>query len=168
MTEKSWIAKSVESLNSEQSWTGRTYIHKQLFIAQVLELGEVPFRFELYHFGPYSFEVDHLIAEMEAFGELEKRYTSPGYGPRYSTTSLANSDLADTDSEALDSIASAIRNFNSVDLELIATCLWVERREGESVDDVITDRVKEIKPKYSSSQIQHALAQARSLARELV
>jgi uncharacterized protein YwgA len=167
MSGRAWIAASVDNLNNVKSWTGRIHIHKHLFIAQILGLAKVPFQFELYHFGPYSFQVDHIIADMETFGELDKQYSKPGYGPRYFTTELAESSLSAEDENALELVADQIRSFNSSDLELIATCLWVERREQETDDEVIVDRVKEIKPKYPTSQIRAALSQARTLSAEL-
>jgi len=167
MSDKAWIAASIDKLNQVRSWTGRTHIHKHLFIAQVLNLAPVPFRFELHHFGPYSFDADHVIADMDAFGELEKKYTKPGYGPRYSTTELAEITLKQEDLDALSLVADQLRNLNSSDLELIATCLWVEKREREAVDQIIIDRVKEIKPKYSTFEIQAALSQARQIALNL-
>lgn len=167
MSMKAWIGASVDKLNDVNSWTGRIHIHKHLFIAQVLAVANVPFQFELYHFGPYSFEADHVIAEMEAFGELEKTYVRPGYGPTYKTTDLAEDAVSDEDAAALSCVADQLRGFNSGDLELIATCLWVARREGEADERVIIDRVKEIKPKYSTLRIQSALVQARQLASKL-
>jgi hypothetical protein len=167
MTARAWIAGSVKKLNDVKSWTGRIHIHKHLFLTQVLELAEVPFQFELYHFGPYSFQVDYVIADMETFGELDKQYSKPGYGPRYFTTDLADAELSPGDEDALQRVADQIRTFNSSDLELIATCLWVERREGETDDQVIIDRVKEIKPKYPAPQIRTALLQSRTVAAQL-
>jgi uncharacterized protein YwgA len=167
MNEKAWIAASVNKLNEVRSWTGRTHIHKHLFIAQILELAPVPFHFELHHFGPYSFEADHVIAEMEAFGEVEKKYTNPRYGPRYFITDLASGEIGETESQALSEVAEQLRDLDSSDLELIATCLWVEKREGEVIDQAVCERVKDIKPKYSSAQIQSALSQARHIASNL-
>lgn len=167
MNRSAWIAASVDELNRVKSWTGRTHIHKHLFITQILGLAQVPFKFELYHFGPYSFEADHVIAEMEAFGQLGKRYEKVGYGPRYRTSELADSKVPAAAGEALGRVAEKIRLLNSSDLELIATCLWVERREEESATDTIIDRVKEIKPKYSTTRIEESLTKARGLADDL-
>lgn len=84
-----WVAAATKALADTGSWAGRTHLHKHLFITHALDLAAIPFDFELYHYGPYSFELDSVVAEMEAFGELDKRYRKPGYGPSYEVTSLA-------------------------------------------------------------------------------
>ena len=76
-----WIAAATQSLANKGSWTGRTHLHKHLFITHALGLAVIPFDFELYHYGPYSFELDSVVAEMESFGEMEKRYRMVGYCP---------------------------------------------------------------------------------------
>jgi uncharacterized protein YwgA len=165
-----WVAAATKALAEAGSWTGRTHLHKHLFITDALGLGRVPFDFELYHYGPYSFELDGVVAEMEAFGELDKRYRKAGYGPSYAITSLGEETLAELDADELDvsdKVAAKLARFDSADLELIATCLHVEVVEEEDDDDVIVPRVKEIKPKYSVSQIEWALGRARRLRKDL-
>jgi len=133
-------------------------------------LADIPFDFELYHYGPYSFELDGVLAEMEMFGELNKRYRKAGYGPSYEITSLGEEALAQLGAEEIDvsaTVAAKLARLDSAALELIATCLYVELVEGESDDDVIVPRVKEIKPKYSVSRIEWALGQARRLRNDL-
>ena len=165
-----WIAAATKALADNGSWTGRTHLHKHLFIAQALGLAEIPFNFELYHYGPYSFELDGVVAEMEAFGELEKQYRKPGYGPSYATTSFGDEAVVNLDADEVGAsreVAAKLARFHSADLELIATCLYVEIIEREDDDHVIVPRVKEIKPKYSVGQIEWALGEARRLRNEL-
>ncbi len=147
-----WIATATKTLGETGSWTGRTHLHKHLFITQALGLADIPFEFELYHYGPYSFELDGVVAEMEAFGELEKEYRKAGYGPSYEVTSLGEEAVNELDADdfrVAEKVASKLKRFDSADLELIATCLYVEIVEMEDDEDVIVPRVKEIKPKYS-------------------
>ena len=105
---------------------------------------------------------------MEAFGELEKDYQRAGYGPSYESTSLADYDLEEVSSAGLSLVADELRDFDASDLELIATCLWVERIELETDEEAIVDRVKDIKPKYPTQRIEKALQQARDLADRLI
>jgi uncharacterized protein YwgA len=168
--QKAWVAAAAKTLADSGSWTGRTHLHKHLFIMNALHLAEVPFEFELYHYGPYSFELDSVVAEMEAFGDLDKSYRKAGYGPSYETTAFGDEAISELDSHDLSmaaSVASKLSDFDSSDLELIATCLYVEAVEEEDDDDVIMQRVKEIKPKYSGGQIEWALSRARQLRAEL-
>jgi hypothetical protein len=107
---------------------------------------------------------------MEAFGELDKRYRKPGYGPSYEITSLGEEALAELDIDELrvsKKVAAKLARFDSADLELIATCIYVEVVEGEDNERAIVPRVNEIKPKYSVSQIERALSRARRLRKDL-
>jgi uncharacterized protein YwgA len=168
--QRAWVAAAAKTLGDSGSWTGRTHLHKHLFIVHALHLAGVPFDFELYHYGPYSFELDSVVAEMEAFGDLDKRYRQPGYGPSYETTPIgeeALEELAAEEVAAAEAVASSLSRFDSGGLELIATCLWVEVVEGEDDDEVIVPRVKEIKPKFSKIQIEWALEQSRRLRQTL-
>lgn len=161
--QRAWIAAAVKSLQAAGSWTGRIHLHKHLFIAQVLNAAEIPFDFELHHYGPYSFELDSDIASMEAFGDLDKNYPQPGYGPSYELTDLGKESLEDltkTELQTAKKVAERIADFGSGDLELIATCLWVRLKERESDPRVIVPRVQEIKPKYPLSRIRWALGEA--------
>jgi uncharacterized protein YwgA len=172
MTElqRAWVAVAAKALADSGSWTGRTHLHKHLFITQALNLAKVPFEFELYHYGPYSFELDSVVAEMEAFGDLEKRYRRAGYGPSYETTAFGEEAIAELDDDEVsvaETVASKLAGFDSSDLELIATCLYVEAVEGADDDDVIMQRVKEIKPKYSVTDVESALVRARRLRAKL-
>ncbi len=164
--QRAWIAAAVQALRRTGSWTGRTHLHKHLFVVQTLQLADVPFEFELHHYGPYSFELDAAVAEMEAFGDLDKEYPQPGYGPSYELTEFGNEALAEfsqQELEAAKSIANRLQNLGSSDLELIATCLWVEVREKHDDPHTIVPRVQEIKPKYSLNQVNWALDKAREL-----
>lgn len=168
--EKAWVAAAAKSLGEAGSWTGRTHLHKHLFIAQKLGGADVPFEFELYHYGPYSFELDDVVAEMEAFGDLDKRYRQAGYGPSYEVTEFGAAAVADLPSDEQDvatAVASKLARFDSADLELIATCVYVEVVEGVTRDELVVPRVKEIKPKYSEGRISWALSRARRLHAEL-
>jgi uncharacterized protein YwgA len=164
--QRAWIAAATQSLQKVESWTGRIHLHKHLFVIQVLGLAEIPFEFELHHYGPYSFELDSDIAEMEAFGELDKDYPQPGYGPSYQLTGSGRqslSELTSREQQAADDVAAKLADFDSSDLELIATCLWVKLRELENDPDLIVPRVCEIKPKYPRSRIRWALTKAEEL-----
>jgi uncharacterized protein YwgA len=162
-----WVIEAVRSLRLVDSWTGRIHVHKLLFISQILGLAAVPFNFELYQYGPYSFQLDSVIAELESDGLLSKQYPRAGYGPRYAVTAAVKSAMRAADVKALGSAARELKSQNSSDLELIATCLWVERREKVGDDEKVVARVKQIKPRYLEAEIDEKLATARAIASRL-
>lgn len=165
-----WALTAIEQLRRNGSWTGRIHVHKHLFITQVLKLANVPFEFQLYDYGPYSFELDERFVDLELSGHVARSYPQPDYGPSYSLTStgteLAHRLSSQTVSE-LSRVAAKLGKRKSQDLELIATCLWVIYRESIEDDNLILAKVQAIKPKFSLEEIRAGLEESRKLTREL-
>lgn len=165
-----WILAAADALNRHGSWTGRIHIHKHLFITQVLELANPPFEFTLHDYGPYSFELDEQIVDLEMFGHLDRSYPQAGYGPRYEPTpqGLAIAQgLAHPDTIAVNRVAEELRDRKSQDLELVATCLWVQRREKITDPAEVVKRVQRAKPKYDEKTIERSLKDADALVSRL-
>jgi len=163
----SWVSAAVEELRRADSWTGRIHVHKCLFLVRLLGLAKPPFRFEFYRFGPYSRQLDSRFSGMETLGQLEKDYPKPGYGPKYRSVEHLSDSLAPCDRDAIQKVARALGQRDSRQLELLATCLWVERHENITDDKSIIARVKELKPKYEREEIRRGLQDARRMAEEL-
>ncbi|MFG0274936.1 MAG: hypothetical protein ACF8QF_07760 [Phycisphaerales bacterium] len=167
---RAWVSAAVQRLRDEGSWAGRIHVHKLLVVAQLLGLVRVPFRFELYRYGPYSFELDELIADMENFGFVSKEYAQPGYGPRLALSSTGEEDLdslSEHELAALSTVASEFGRRGSKELELLATSLWVMEEEGVSDKDAVRVRVQELKPHRSESDTARGVDEALSLRETL-
>lgn len=133
-------------------------------------MAKPPFRFDLYLYGPYSFDLDRKIAEMEAFGFLKKDYPRPGYGPQYDLPhrqSASQVKMLDSDRKALDRVAKVVGKMDSKRLELVATCLWVSKREKVRREDDVVSRTRQIKPQYSELQIRQAMKTAAEIETKL-
>jgi uncharacterized protein YwgA len=167
---QAWLAAGIAELNRNDSWTGRIHTHKLFAVAELTNVVKPPFEFELYEYGPYSFELDREFSLAEIYGIVERTYPQAGYGPRYQLTEIGKqvaSRLEESGRTALARTAKSLGAKNSKELELLATCLWVERREHESDDGVIVRRVLELKPKYSAFEVERALKEARIVATAL-
>lgn len=169
---QAWVATAIDQLRENQSWTGRVHIHKLLYIAKELGLAAVPFEFELYHYGPYSFDLDAEIEEMQMYGQVAAEYPSPGYGPKYRLVSTGIEllkQLSGSNREQVGRVAKHLGPRNSRDLELLATCLWVKRREpSQCGSEAIVERVRQLKPRYTPDQVRAALVEAEQTASNLV
>lgn len=82
------LTKLIASLRCYGSWCGETHIQKAVFFLQ--ELTEVPFefRFVLYEYGPFSFELCDELAAMRADYLLDLEVFE-SYGPKYLATRRA-------------------------------------------------------------------------------
>jgi len=176
MSETAWILHALTELKQQGSWAGRTHLHKILFLADRLLDAKQPFEFELYRFGPYSFELDACVRNLDAAGLVEKDYSDSGttYGPRYvpfedwQSAIPTELDIPEDQKQKLQQIAKAIGNRTSSDLELIATCLWCEHDESTQGDSAIIGRVKQLKPRYQESEIKLQLSNLRKIQQSFV
>jgi len=162
-----WVTAAVQALRNAESWTGRIHVHKLLASVELLGLAHPPFDFVLYYYGPYSRELDLTIAEMQAAGLLEREYPQPGYGPRYKVVYEGSGALTPDQREAIRNTASAFAQRNSNELELLTTCLWMEKRDGVTDEREIASRVSRLKPKYGIEQIIPYVQNARDLEARL-
>lgn len=171
MSRTAWALSAIEELNAQGSWTGRVHIHKLLYLAQELRLhGQVPFVFDLYRFGPYSFDLDEHLRELASGGLVQTSLVSEGYGPKHEVAKVVRDPglkldllLSEPLSVELKRVASAVKDRPSSELELIATCLWVERKESLTDRDAVISRVRQIKPKYPVEQIGYQFDQLQLL-----
>lgn len=115
----------------------------------------VGFDYTIHFYGPYSADLDYELQNLIAKGTLTIEYTK--YGHLISTTDKKAADQNKLD----DAAANVIRDFGSkspLELELLATTLFVQRNVEDAGEPEITSGVKRIKGiKYSDSQIKTAI-----------
>lgn len=165
-----WVIEGIRALNEAGSWTGRVHTHKLFYLMSEFCEPKPPFSFQLYDYGPYSFELDRVFSEAESNGLIIRTYPKTGYGPKYLPSSVGAGHAVGSEvKEAIGKVASLLGNKSSKDLELIATCHWVERHEKLTDELAIVRRVIELKPRYSEDQpkVVAALREERLLADRL-
>ncbi len=130
-------------LEKNGSWSGETHLQKSAYLAH--ELLGVPFDFDfiLYKHGPFSFELREELDDMRANGLLTRVPQGPRYGPRLLASERGETfeqrfpKTMDRFGASLDWIADRVGDRGVLDLERLATALWVTRKlgEGSPVDD---------------------------------
>lgn len=163
---EAWVAGAIRSLNMAGSWTGRLHIHKLLVVTKLLELEQIPFRFRLYHYGPYSSGVDDTLGAMVCFGCVTETYPSPDYGPKHALTPSGEriaESLPEQARRLLDRVAKEFGQAKSQELELQATALWAKFVEECTDMDSIASRVRELKPRYTPDQVRQQVEAAERL-----
>ena len=145
-------------------------MHKALVVPKVLGLCQPPFRFELYHYGPYAYSLDEQFLEMEALGQIQRLYPKPAYGPSYRLTTAGEyllGQLSPEDRTAIRRVAEQFGDANSQHLELRATAIWVKEVEGLDEVEAIVARVSELKPRYEEARVREEVRRALKLAESL-
>jgi uncharacterized protein YwgA len=75
-----FILAVVDGLHRHGSWTGKTHVQKTLSLLRDAGVIDVPFAFVLYKHGPYSFEVEAELEQMQSYGALKVEPNPQGYG----------------------------------------------------------------------------------------
>ena len=143
-------------LNDHGSWSGETHIQKTAYLAG--ELLKIPFDFEfiLYKHGPFSFELRDELDDMRVDGLLERVPQGPRYGPRLLVSFRGREfeerfqRIMERYAQALDWITEKISDRGVLELERLATALWVTRQlqRPASADERARELVK-LKPHVS-------------------
>jgi hypothetical protein len=140
-------------LRERGSWAGETHIQKATYL--VRELLEVPvdFNFILYKHGPFSFELRDELGTMQSDQLIAREAQPPPYGPRLTTTHRGE-ELEERFPRTmqkygprLDWIADQLSNSRVIELERLATAMWVTRQLGENASvQARAEAVNELKP----------------------
>lgn len=122
------------------SWTGETHLQKASYLLSELRDVDFDFDFILYKHGPFSFELRDELASMRAEGLLDTVVPNPRYGAKIVVTRRGE-ELERQFGKALqryrgelDWIADALGAKGVMELERLATAMWMTReQEGASV-----------------------------------
>lgn len=139
-------------LDENGSWSGETHLQKAAFLLH--ELARVPFDFEfiLYKHGPFSFELRDELSSMRADRLLERQPQPAPYGPRIVVTDRGRElegRLARTMERygpVLDWIAGQTGQRNVLELERLATALWITRQNPGADAESRAGELTTIKP----------------------
>ncbi len=160
-------------LHDRGSWGGETHLQKAAYLLH--ELGGVPFDFNfiLYKHGPFSFELRDELGTMRANRLLEREVQVPPYGPRFVVTDRGRELEArfartmDRHGDALDWVAERLGDRGVMELERLATALWVTRELGEEASvDERAGRLHQVKPHVSISDSEDAVREIDELLTE--
>ncbi len=120
----------IDRLWERGSWCGETHIQKSVYFLQALLGVPLGFDFQLYKYGPYSFDLSAEIANMRA-DELLRLVPQPPYGPSFvpdEGSKLVQKLYPKTLRryfKHIEFVADIIGNKNVSDLESLATALYV-------------------------------------------
>jgi uncharacterized protein YwgA len=125
----------LDALKQRGSWCGETHLQKSVYFLQELLRVDLGFPFVLYRHGPYSFELSDEITALRADMLLNVQLRLP-YGPSLEPSDTAAALLANfertrqANQPAIDFVADQLAQYKVVDLERLATALYVTREAG--------------------------------------
>lgn len=133
LAQEAVIAGLARRMRDRGSWSGETHLQKATYLLH--ELWDVPFDFDfiLYKHGPFSFEFRDELGSMRADRLLEREVQPPPYGPRIVVTDRGREleerfgRTIERHGPALDWVADRLGDRGVMELEQLATALWVTK-----------------------------------------
>lgn len=148
---------AIAALNEVGKGESRTHIHKLLYFAQRWGIVEETFPYSLYLHGPYSYDLDQELLELEAFKKVKKFRDPAGYGARYKVDGIEVS-------EQLKRLAQWLGPKSTRILEALATAEYVE----EADESKCVAAVREVKPHLTEAEVRAAVDEIRQRRPEFV
>jgi hypothetical protein len=167
------IAELVRKLRANDSWAGETHIQKTAYFLQELLGVPLGLRFSLYKFGPYSFELRDLLAQMRGLGQLELEQQPRPYGPKLRVGESAQQlqtrfpKTLKRHDDALEFVAREIGPLGVGSLERLATALMVTKEQPETTRHQRALALTGYKPHVSIEQALEAMTTVDSIAATL-
>ena len=135
------VLELMHALRSRGSWCGETHVQKCVYLVQ--EALDLPseFEFVLYKYGPYSFDLHHLLGEMRADLLIDREPQPDPYGPTLkpsaSGANLMKRHAATTTRyrPAINLVAECFGDRRVTDLEQIGTALYVTRADAGTAEE---------------------------------
>lgn len=160
----SLVLEVVSRLHTHGSWTGKTHVQKAVFLLQSrcvlqqktdfneidLEIENIPFKFVLYHHGPYSFDLERTIEEMSSYKALTIEPMN-GYGVALwcgnnSSFLQENAPLSQEEKDEIELVCRFVGSSDVKTLERWATAAWIRHREGVCETHEVAERLHQVKP----------------------
>lgn len=160
-------------LRDNGSWTGETHIQKAAYLLHGLLGVPFDFNFILYKHGPFSFELRDELGTMGADRLIEREPQPAPFGPRLAVTQRGTElehrfqRTMRNYGPSLDWIATRLGDRGVLELERLATALWVTREmpNGASVQER-AEALNELKPHVSLVAAEEAVEEIDELLRQ--
>lgn len=157
-------------LEEQGSWCGETHIQKAAYLLR--ELFDLPlgFDFILYKHGPFSFGLRDELSTIYGDKLLMREPQDPPYGPRVRVTNRGLEleqrfqRTMERHGSQLDWLAQRLGNRGVIELERLATALWVTRHSD--TDASVHERavaVNQVKPHVSTAAAAAAVEEVDAL-----
>jgi uncharacterized protein YwgA len=136
---------------------GKTIIQKMIFF--MIEKGMFDFDYSMYHYGPYSAQVENEIDFAEKSFIINISWVEDkGYyiqrGMKYQNFAFL---LSESEKEQIDRLILEFGHLSASELSILATGLFMKNRFDVAEED-LPPIVHEIKPKYSLDAIRKLLS----------
>ena len=136
---------------------GKTQFQKLIYFLQ--ETGTpLGFKYEIYHYGPYSFDLSNSMDTLDTLGVIEISTDADGYGFHISPGPFAkNYDAPSKYAGSIDSLLKRLGSLSASNLEVKATLHFVNKvlqKKGKTDRDSVVEKVQALKPRFERAFIE--------------
>ncbi len=163
------LLRLLQALKDNNSWCGETHIQKSAYFLEKLFKVPLDLNFTLYMHGPFSFDLRDELTVMRSDLLVEIQILRPTFGPSW-VVSETGSRLAqrwprttEMFSSAIDFVASRLGPCGVVELERLATALYVTVEEQLETPDARARRIHELKPHVALEQATQAVISVEAM-----
>jgi uncharacterized protein len=137
---------------------GRTKLQKLVFFLQ--DLAPVPkYRYELRHYGPYSYELSSDVERLASLGFIDTQEDQSGYGYHIypGHRSLVDSEMLVRFEQAINQVVENFASLETAQLEIMSTIRFVDEilaskgRRPQQAE--VLDLVWKLKPHYEREYV---------------
>lgn len=137
---------------------GKTQLQKLVYLLKEFQGIELPYTYQMYHYGPYSFDLNQDLNFQAFLGEIDLKTSLSNCGYEITTRNdniSINSDIIDR----LKEIESKIANiFDETEnpikisfLEMVTTFYFISK--NYNVDEELINQFIKLKPKFNKDQV---------------
>lgn len=165
--ELSLIAHIIDTLGEFGSWCGETHIQKTAYVAKVAMGVPIESEFVLYKHGPFSFDLNKLLAEMRAQQIISVTPQGP-YGSTYAVNSGMWGALKRSmagyyapHDEKIRFVCHRLAKKKVTELERVATAIFVRLHFPGLEGDLLPRKLNELKPHIPLPEARLAFEESR-------
>lgn len=164
LTRLSVLINFAERRQRNSNRLGKTALQKLLYLLQEVYGVDLGYRFELYTYGPYEAGVMRDVDYAKSLELLSIDYDyNNGYnitpGPKAQSLDDYKEFINSKHGSLFDQLFDQFGSKNARQLELSATLVLLAKDDPDCDNDVILNRIKDIKPKYDKKELESALSE---------
>lgn len=165
------VATLVKDCRARNGFCGETMVQKSVFVMQELLKVPLGFDFQLYIYGPYSFELQHHLGSMMADDMIAVQPTEygatfePGEQIAYLETHTAKT--IDEHRNAVEFVVRHLAGRGVKQLERVATALYFTVTTDDTSVEGRSKKIREVKPHVSADEAQKAVEEVDRWRKEL-
>ncbi len=156
------ILQVIDALGSQKEYFGKIITQKTVyFLSQVFDVN-LPYPFIFYHYGPYSFDLQHAIDKLQLFGAIVVSRDPNGIGYSYSITKegkelLSKASLEEEVLKAIKKATEFVGDKTPTQLELLSTIHFANSTHKPENVQILVETVKYLKPKFAKDYIEEQI-----------